>query len=395
MRRKALSLFSFTMAVFCFTASAVFAQQQLPEPLLPFQRLYTYGVVPGAETRKAEIMRQSAAAATIPLWGYTSQASRDGSSYSGVMVGGNPFFHGHRTASITTFLIPVKLIFQSDGSVFDPTANNACAGGKVITLIQNSPVFQSTSYIMNGIDVSNTQYVDAFERASFWSNVGGTPHHTVLSPVVTVAAQIVTVQTANGLTQKAPCGKLGAIDINWWDPLAATGSGSGPAENLLAGLASSGVGSADLAIFVFNSVVLYNSSPSNCCYLGYHDGFFTSGGSGPLQTYATASWDASGAFGGDISTTSHEVAEWMNDPLGSNLVPAWGHVGQVDGCQNNLEVADPLTGTLFPSVTLSGFTYNPQELAFFSWFFGAPSIGAGGAFSNNGTFTKDAGQVCF
>ena len=213
--------------------------------------------------------------------------------------------------------------------------------------------------------------------------------------MVTLASQIVTVQTANGLTLNAPCGKVGAIDFNWWDPLAATGLGSGPAEKLLAALVSSGVGPADLAIFVFDSVVLFNSSPSNCCYLGYHGGFFSSAGSGPLQTYATASWDASRAFGGDISTTTHEVAEWMNDPLGSNLVPAWGHIGQVHGCQNTLEVGDPLTGTLFPSVTLSGFTYNPQELAFGSWFYGAPSSGAGGAFSNNGTFTRDAGPACF
>jgi hypothetical protein len=67
----------------------------------------------------------------------------------------------------------------------------------------------------------------------------------------------------------------------------------------------------------------------------------------------------------------------------------------VQRSQNNLEVGDPLTGTLFPSVTLSGFTYNPQELAFFSWFYGAPSSGTGGAFSNNGAFAKDAGSVCF
>jgi len=116
-------------------------------------------------------MRQSAAATTIPLWSYTGTSGRDGHSYTALMVGGNPFYHGHRTTSIRTFLVPVKLIFQSDGSVFDPSANNACAGGgQVITLIQNSPVFHSADYTMNGVDVGNTQYVDAFERASFWSN---------------------------------------------------------------------------------------------------------------------------------------------------------------------------------------------------------------------------------
>jgi len=54
-----------------------------------------------------------------------------------------------------------------------------------------------------------------------------------------------------------------------------------------------------------------------------------------------------------------------------------------------------LSGTLFPSVTLSSFTYHVQELAFYSWFYGSPSIGAGADFSDNATFTTDAGSVCF
>jgi hypothetical protein len=103
-------------------------------------------------------------------------------------------------------------------------------------------------------------------------------------------------------------------------------------------------------------------------------------------------FDSSGAFGGtaDISPSSHEIAEWANDPLGNNATPLWGGIGQVGGCQGNFEVGDPLSGTLFPSVVLSGFTYNPQELAFFSWFYGTPSLGSGGKFSNNGKFSGDA-----
>jgi hypothetical protein len=40
------------------------------------------------------------------------------------------------------------------------------------------------------------------------------------------------------------------------------------------------------------------------------------------------------------------------------------------------------------------FTYNLQELAFFSWFYGAPTLGLNGWFSNNGTFLTDAGPPC-
>ena len=38
----------------------------------------------------------------------------------------------------------------------------------------------------------------------------------------------------------------------------------------------------------------------------------------------------------------------------------------------------------------NGYAYHVQELAFFSWFFGEPSLGAGGLFSNNGSFTRNA-----
>ena len=78
-----------------------------------------------------------------------------------------------------------------------------------------------------------------------------------------------------------------------------------------------------------------------------------------------------------------------------NPTPAWGHIGQVNFCQDNLEVADPLTGTnISPIVGKNGFTYHLQELAFFSWFYSSPSIGLHGWFSNNGTFMTDAGPPC-
>jgi hypothetical protein len=84
------------------------------------------------------------------------------------------------------------------------------------------------------------------------------------------------------------------------------------------------------------------------------------------------------------------VGEWQNDPNTLNPTPSWGHIGQVSGCQNNLEVGDPLSGTTI-AVTVNGFTYHPQELAFFSWFYHqSPSLGVNGWFSNKGTFTSFA-----
>jgi hypothetical protein len=48
-----------------------------------------------------------------------------------------------------------------------------------------------------------------------------------------------------------------------------------------------------------------------------------------------------------------------------------------------------------PPVTgKNGYTYTLQELAFFSYFYGGPSIAANGWYSNNNTLTSDAGAVC-
>jgi hypothetical protein len=101
----------------------------------------------------------------------------------------------------------------------------------------------------------------------------------------------------------------------------------------------------------------------------------------------------------DAAVASHEVGEWMDDPYAVNELTPWGHIGEfLTSCTTLLEVGDPLDGnayTEYPPIVMSnGFTYHLQELAFFSWFFGPPSIGIHGWFSDNATFLTDAGPPC-
>jgi len=149
------------------------------------------------------------------------------------------------------------------------------------------------------------------------------------------------------------------------------------------------VNSSTLPIFLLPNV--FPCDAANCTG-GYHNAY----NSAALQTYVVAVIDTTGRFGGgDIGGLSHEIAEWMDDPTADNATPNWGHVGQVTGCQANLEAADPLTHSLVPPVVVNGLTYHPQELAFFSWLFRqTPSLGAGGFYSNNGTFKTTAGAIC-
>ena len=160
-------------------------------------------------------------------------------------------------------------------------------------------------------------------------------------------------------------------------------------STLLPSLSAQGVTEKTLPIFLLRDVVAYDTVTTNCCILGYHGFTPTSLGK---QTYAVADYESSGRFtdARDVAPLSHEVAEWEDDPFGTNPTKPWGHIGQVTGCQDNLEVGDPLSGTTV-TVTTSGHTYHPQELASFSWFYhSSPSLGVNGLFSNNGTFTSSA-----
>lgn len=335
------------------------------------------------------------------MWDFTVTATRDGNTYMGQMVGRSPFFHGARTTNIPTYIIPL-IIKMPDATkiTYDPTVNNTCPpAGVPLTLLQHSPIVDTFNFTMNGVDIGTAQYVDAFQRANFWNNVSvtGNRYHTVLKPVRTLSAITVSVpNTDDGLSADVRgyggCGygsHLGLLYVNWFQNYLET--------TLIPSLAGQGVGPTSFLIFLMNDVVLSGDTPpdlNSCCILGYHGAFGV-----PTQTYAPVDFDTTGLFSGvsDTSVFGHEVAEFTDDPLGINPTPAWGGVGQVPpgSCQNNLEVGDPLSGTLFPPVKMpNGTTYNLQELAFFSWFFSTPSIGAGDLFSDNGTFTTDAGPVC-
>jgi hypothetical protein len=335
------------------------------------------------------IKSQAAAAQTIPLWTYSTVA-KDGKTYTGSMVGRSPFAHGHRITTIPTYLVPVILTFQDTGEVFDPTTADGCgpANESVIQLIQNSPLIGEPNFTINGVNVGVGQYLDEFQRANFWAKVAGTPYHTTFGTNPTVLAPVhLTVPIADGVTVVGVCRDMAEMDIDWWDNQLQT--------VIIPALAVEGVGPANFPQFIFDSVAEYtNANPNNCCVLGYHNSYLNSG---VFQTYSVNEYDTSGAIGGDTSVMSHEMAEWLDDPDGSNAVPAWGAEGQVTAgnCQANLEVGDPLspgfgtpTNSFSFTNTSTGVTYTLQELAFYSWFLGSnPSLGAGGKYSDNGAFS--------
>jgi hypothetical protein len=313
-------------------------------------------------------MRQSKRATTIQMW--TRNQGSGGSTYHVTMVGRNPFVAQTTQTSIKTYLVAVNLVNGTHN--FSAFASDPCdsSGTSARTRLLNSPIFQNRSYSWGS--PTATQITDAFQRANFYKYTQPTGinpgYHVKLGLANTINLRV----TTSGWPEvTGSCGKLLEVDINSWDSF------------VQGEISALGLGPTDFVLFEMHDVVFTDNEGADCCILGYHNAFGS-----PVQTYGVTDYDNTGFFtdAPDIAPTSHEVGEWLDDPLTTTPTPSWGNIGQVTGCQANLEVGDPLSGTTFP-ITMNSFTYHPQELAFYSWFYHqSPSIGINGWYSDRGTF---------
>ena len=354
------------------------------QTFIPGRALYDVGVHSSVTAAKLE------APAASHLAQYTATVKVGGTSYSYTIVGKNPASKvKNASTTVKVKLIPLVMKF-SNGDTWDPSKTDSCdSGATPLSRVQKSPLVVKQAWTWGATAIGTGQVTDAYQRADFWQYAqpgGVNPTYGVTLSVSTLSPVTVNVPIADAATASIGCGNglLGATDLNWLDPYLQ--------GTVIPSLASKGVGPSTLPIFVLHNFVEYIGTTSQCCVLGYHNAFSAAGG---IQTYGLGMYDNSSAFAGsaDISALSHELAEWQNDPYTNNPTPSWGHIGQVSGCQQNLEVGDPLSGTTF-SDTVGGFTYHPQELAFFSWFYDqSPSLGVNGWYSDQGTFTTSA-AVC-
>lgn len=345
-------------------------------------------------------MTESLSGSTVPLW--TGKATAFGRTHYYIMVGTSPFTPEgtNQSTTVPADVIPVDLTFADTGHVFSSSATDGACGlsASAQTLTLQSPLFLNRYYGSYGTHIGTTQYEDAFQRMNFGKEIFGAsapnPDYHVLLGRRSLNPVSITVPAADGTTDDLGwCSPIGLMSISYWDNLVQT--------SILPTLRSRGlVSSTQLPVLLLYNVVMYQGTTSDCCVLGYHSGYQPAGAG--VQYYSVADFDSTGgAFGSgtsDVSPLSHELGEWMDDPNGQNNTPSWGHIGQVSGCQNNLEVGDPLSGTLFPAITMgNGYTYHVQELAFVSWFYrltGAANPALHSWYSNNNTFTSGAGAVC-
>ena len=307
----------------------------------------------------------------------------EGKTFPYTIVGSRPQAGG--TTVIPTQVIPVSLLFEGYADekggpiVLDPEP--------VMAKVKSSPNFRPADY-----QTGFTQFSDAVQRAQFYGSMAQDWHTLLDAPQVLRGVNVVVPRgLARVYRNTATGGVFAIVDSAFF------------ISQLNTIVQMAGLRTDALAILLTNNVLLSpGASVKNCCVLGFHTAFDAGEQAGKrmVQTLAWASWTDQGILGtslGDITAMSHEIAEWMNDPFGSNFVPSWEYVVPSLGCQATLETADPvaaLPNSTYP-VTIDGFTYHPQTQVLLSWFTRQPSDAVDGVYSfPDSHLVTSASQPC-
>lgn len=348
------------LAFFLFAGMGAAQERQIP----PGSERPMYVTLPGT----LHSPRNTIEATSSPLQTWNGSFSYNGTTYTYNMVGVAPSTGG--TATITTYLIPVKIVI-SNGATYDPSTTLS-NGNTVVQNTTASPIFASSvDFSSGGTFMGATQYIDAFQRANFWNEVTtSTNNYHLLLGETTLPLQTLKPPKQYGTTGTVFGVRAGLVDINWFNS---------QAQSLLTKL-----GITPNAFAIFLTYDVYLTQHRSCCIGGYHS---STGSTTAPQSYAQATYvDVVGAFAQDVSALSHEVGEWADDPLVINVN------GNSTPC-GALEVGDPLENNpnygAYP-YTVSGFTYNLQDLVTLPYF-GAP---AHTSVNDETTFQGEILSVC-
>jgi hypothetical protein len=288
---------------------------------------------------------------------------------------------------------------NADGSVaavFDPTRPGACvpAGETVPSMILKSPVFTATNLAFGNLSLGHWQYVSGYQRGAFWPYTnpatGINPTYAVnlrQRVALTLTAQVPagswqrTATPANGCPAN---GIAGIVSSDWFDAWATNTAFT----TVKAAAANAGI-PPDNYIVLFHTWNVHFFHNLSTGIGGWH-GWIPDTVTGNNVIYAASDYDTSGATKfSDSYVLTHEIGELIDDPYVNNGTPPWGHIGQVAGCKQILEVGDPLTGTT-SQITTNGYPFTVQDLMFEPWFYGQASPLPNGAYDMFGTVTTPA-----
>jgi hypothetical protein len=312
----------------------------------------------------------------LPSWSASVTYDK---TYNFTMLGETVLGKKATTTKITTVIVP--LIFKFNNVTFDATKPfTNCSPAGAATMVAQSPLYQKVSYSPGGANVGKSQFIDLFQRENFWGYVQKNNPKYHLLYVGKQTSPITITVSDNG--QGEACntganGALGTVDFNTFDNLV---------RKTLIPQLKQYVDPSVIPLFLAYDVVFGGAA-------GYHDAFTVKSG---VQVYGVSTYLDVLQTAPDTEVLSHEMAEFTDDPYVNNPTPAWGHVGQVqNGCQNNLEPGDPLSGENWAVVKMSnGYSYTVTDLANFSWFYReSPSFAVNGYYTMFNFFSSYQ-QIC-
>jgi len=299
----------------------------------------------------------NSAKAHIPLWQITGTSAGDL-----CFVGYPPTKAGASTADIRALVVPVKIVLVDISTnkivVLDPKAPlsvpvNFISGYSALDALLDSPIFKNHDWRVGSTDLGSTQWGEATERASFLNYPGTdfTNWHVHLGP------DQQSEQTVGGWLATPSTKVSGAYQVD-----------EAALKPVLELLAFSYASSHPNAVPILLTYNVEKSNASGCCARGYHA--HVTDKSGYNIPYIWASYIDSDPYP-DLNALSHEVAEFMHNPMNINQVtPAWPEASGT--CNSGFEVGDPIESLaqnkrLF-SITMPTMTYNFQNVVTASWF---------------------------
>ena len=346
--------------------SSAYSKDYAEPPLASEQNKVLFPVLGGHRARHA--VRLASRRNTIGLPTFTGSFRAVGNSWRYTMVGSAPSA-GSKTTKVQVVVVPVNVDFGGQ-RVLDAAA--------AVKQIEMSPIFQPAQFTSG-----TTQYVDAMQRAEFWTVLQhkAQNYHLLLDPPITTQPWTFHVPASLGLIEMSAGSPVGLAEIGSWDAA-------------LRELVSTelDVQPNTLVITVSATNELFQNG---CCIGGYRTAYPTPSG---VDTAIWADVPAPGQILGITSPNndvaiSHEVEEWANDPYGDNQVPVAIQPGTNQCGLQLLEVGDAVEALPHPEfgVPLNGQVYQVQDVAGVSWFADQkPSMEQNGLYSYDGKLTGPA-----
>jgi hypothetical protein len=310
-------------------------------------------------------LRSDLATPATPLTTWNGSFVFHGVTYKYNMVGTAP--STGTSTTVNTFIIPIALTYTSGGTTTTFSPAHVLSNGQTVTKnTTQSPIFQSgVDFVTGGIDLGNTQYIDAYQRGNFWGQVqSATGYHLLLGTPRVAPVQTFAVPANQGHIATEFGVKVGLADINWLDAK-------------LQGIINKVHQITPNTLPIFVTYDVYVTSFGGCCIGGYHSSM---GSTAAPQAYSYFTYIDKPVFAQDVSALSHEIGEWADDPLVVNIN---GNSVQCGILENGDPEETFANNGAFP-YSLNGFTYNLQDLVYLPYFGAPTSTSANGSLTFQG-----------